>query len=52
MKGFELGSKIEDKCGMRASMTAELTFSDVVVPVENLIGKEVCICLSRSPYRD
>lgn len=29
MKGFELGQKIEDKCGMRASMTAELVFSDV-----------------------
>ena len=29
--GFTLGQKIEDKCGMRASMTAELVFSDVKV---------------------
>jgi len=26
MKGFSLGQKIEDKCGMRSSMTAELVF--------------------------
>lgn len=29
--GFTLGQKIEDKLGMRASMTAELVFEDVVV---------------------
>ena len=29
MPGFTLGAKIEDKCGMRASMTAELSFQDV-----------------------
>eukprot|EP00604_Paraphysomonas_vestita_P000626 CAMPEP_0174826240 /NCGR_PEP_ID=MMETSP1107-20130205/43719_1 /TAXON_ID=36770 /ORGANISM="Paraphysomonas vestita, Strain GFlagA" /LENGTH=206 /DNA_ID=CAMNT_0016058969 /DNA_START=618 /DNA_END=1235 /DNA_ORIENTATION=- len=39
MPGFTLGSKIEDKCGMRASNTAELVFSDVKVPASNLIGK-------------
>lgn len=33
MPGFTLGQKIEDKCGMRASMTAELVFSDVQVRV-------------------
>jgi alkylation response protein AidB-like acyl-CoA dehydrogenase len=31
MPGFTLGQKIEDKCGMRASMTAELVFTDVKV---------------------
>lgn len=40
MPGFTLGQKIEDKCGMRASMTAELVFEDVKVPKENLIGKQ------------
>jgi isovaleryl-CoA dehydrogenase len=30
--GFSLGQKITDKCGMRASMTAELVFQDVVLP--------------------
>lgn len=29
MQGFELGQKIEGKCGMRASMTAELVFDGV-----------------------
>lgn len=29
--GFSLGQKIEDKCGMRASMTAELVFDNVQV---------------------
>ena len=33
MPGFTLGQKIEDKCGMRASMTAELVFSDVKVAI-------------------
>ncbi len=36
--GFTLGQKINDKCGMRASNTAELVFADVVVPKENIIG--------------
>lgn len=31
MEGFKLGQKIEDKCGMRASMTAELVFDEVKV---------------------
>lgn len=39
MPGFTLGSKIQDKCGMRASNTAELVLSDVKVPVANLVGK-------------
>lgn len=29
MPGFSLGQKIEGKCGMRASMTAELVFDGV-----------------------
>jgi len=32
--------KEEDKMGHRASNTAELTFEDVRVPVENILGKE------------
>jgi isovaleryl-CoA dehydrogenase len=39
MEGFSLGSKIQDKCGMRASNTAELVLSDVKVPAANLVGK-------------
>ncbi|MBD3225755.1 MAG: acyl-CoA dehydrogenase [Caldithrix sp.] len=36
--GFEVGKK-ERKCGMRASPTCVLHFSDVEVPEENLLGK-------------
>ncbi len=39
MKGFIVGKK-ENKLGMRASDTAELIFDNVLVPSENLIGKE------------
>lgn len=39
-KGFEVGQKIHDKLGMRASNTAELVFQDCHIPVENLIGHE------------
>ena len=35
MKGFSLGQRIKDKCGMRASPTAELVFENV----------EVCVCM-------
>ncbi len=38
--GFSLGQKIEDKLGMRASMTAELVFEGCRVPAENLVGTE------------
>jgi isovaleryl-CoA dehydrogenase len=38
--GFSLGQKIKDKCGMRASTTAELVFEDCRVPAENLVGAE------------
>jgi len=40
MPGFSLGQRIKDKCGMRASNTAELVFQDCVVPKENLVGNE------------
>ena len=36
-KGFE-ASKLKNKLGIRASDTAEISFSDVRVPKENLIG--------------
>ena len=39
MAGFTVGQKIKDKCGMRASPTAELVFEDVRVPPENVVGK-------------
>jgi len=37
--GFEV-AKIEHKMGIRGSRTAELVFSDMEVPAENLLGKE------------
>jgi len=40
MPGFRLGQIWKDKLGMRASMTAELVFSGVEVPVENRLGAE------------
>ena len=39
-KGYEVGQKIKDKTGMRASNTAELVFNECKIPKENLIGKE------------
>jgi len=50
MPGFSLGQKIHDKCGMRASMTAELVFQDVRVPAANLVGKEngALMCMMRN----
>jgi len=48
--GFTLGQKIQDKCGMRASMTAELVFQDVRIPAANLVGTEngAMICMMRN----
>lgn len=37
-EGFEIGKK-EDKLGIRASSTCPLTFTDVVVPKENVLGE-------------
>jgi len=50
MEGFRLGQKLEDKLGMRASMTAELVFDECRVPSENLVGKEhgAAICMMRN----
>jgi len=39
MPGFKLGQQIKDKCGMRASMTAELVFENLVVPQANMVGE-------------
>jgi len=39
MEGFERGRNL-DKIGMHAQDTAELFFTDVQVPVENLLGEE------------
>ncbi|RJX15617.1 acyl-CoA dehydrogenase [Candidatus Bathyarchaeota archaeon] len=38
-KGFD-ATKIENKMGIRLSPTAELSFSDVRIPKENLVGEE------------
>ncbi|MEO1060459.1 MAG: acyl-CoA dehydrogenase family protein [Actinomycetota bacterium] len=39
MEGFERGRNL-DKVGLHAQDTAELSFTDVLVPVENLLGDE------------
>jgi acyl-CoA dehydrogenase len=39
MEGFERGRNLE-KVGLKAQDTAELSFTDVVVPKENLLGEE------------
>lgn len=39
MEGFERGRRLE-KIGLKAQDTAELVFTDVKVPVNNLLGKE------------
>lgn len=38
-EGFDFGDHY-DKMGIRSSSTAELIFNDVIVPKENLLGKE------------
>ncbi|HEY5855208.1 MAG TPA: acyl-CoA dehydrogenase family protein [Aldersonia sp.] len=38
-EGFEIGRKLE-KLGMRGVDTSELSFTDVKVPVENLLGEQ------------
>jgi isovaleryl-CoA dehydrogenase len=50
MSGFTLGQKITDKLGMRASMTAELVFSDVKVPASNVVGEVggASLCMMRN----
>ena len=39
MEGFERGRNL-DKIGLHAQDTAELSFTDVIVPKENLLGEE------------
>ena len=50
MPGFTLGQKVEGKLGMRASMTAELVFTDVKVPVANVVGAVggASLCMMRN----
>lgn len=50
MPGFVLGQKIEDKLGMRASMTAELVFTNVFIPRDNVVGNvnQASICMMRN----
>jgi len=49
-QGFSLGQRLKDKCGMRASPTAELVFDGVVVPAGNLVGEEgkATLCMMRN----
>jgi len=48
--GFSLGQQIKDKCGMRASMTAELVFQDCRIPASNLVGElgKATLCMMRN----
>lgn len=48
--GFSVGQRIKNKCGMRASPTAEMVFDNCVVPSGNLVGKEhgAVACMMRN----
>lgn len=50
MPGFSLGQKIVDKLGMRASMTAELVFEDVILSHDHVVGEvnEATLCMMRN----
>jgi len=50
MDGFSLGQRLKDKCGMRASPTAELVFDSVHLPAANLVGDEggATVCMMRN----
>ena len=51
MEGFQLGQQIKDKCGMRASPTAELVLKDVYVPAQTHVVGEVngaTLCMMRN----
>jgi acyl-CoA dehydrogenase len=41
LPGYSVGRKL-DKIGLKVSDTAELTFTDVAVPVQDLLGDEHC----------
>lgn len=45
MPGFSLGQKIEGKCGMRASMTAELVFDGVEASASGVLVLPKTPCL-------
>ena len=50
MVGFTLGQQLKNKCGLRASGTAELSFSDVHIPKENVVGElgQATVCMMRN----
>lgn len=51
MDGFSVGQQIKDKCGMRASPTAELVLKDVRVPAKTHVVGEVngaTLCMMRN----
>ena len=50
VKYSTLDNEWQDKCGMRASMTAELVFQDCRVPAGNLVGDEgkATLCMMRN----
>jgi isovaleryl-CoA dehydrogenase len=51
MPGFSLGSPIKDKLGMRASMTAELVFDNVLLDTEtHVVGQvhQATLCMMRN----
>lgn len=51
MEGFRLGQQIKDKCGMRASPTAELVLKDVNVPAQTHVVGDVngaTLCMMRN----
>jgi isovaleryl-CoA dehydrogenase len=50
MVGFSLGQPIKDKLGMRASMTAELVFENVVLTADHVIGQvnQATLCMMRN----
>ena len=43
-------SRLKDKCGMRASPTAELVFDDLIIPEGNLVGDAggATVCMMRN----
>ena len=50
MSGFTLGQELKNKCGLRSSGTAELSFQDVYIPKENIVGQigQAAICMMRN----
>ena len=50
MEGFSVSSNITNKCGVRASGTAQLAFDNIVIPKENLVGEpgKATVCMMRN----